>query len=106
LNACSGARGLRLDHARRPAGEDDRLWRKALQEVAIDFVERMDLAIDAILTHAPRDELRYLTAEIDDQDAFVVGGGVCGCSGPLLSLVLRHGLKWSASREASIRRNA
>ena len=39
----------------------------------LGFVERHDLRIDARLAHAPRDELRDLTAEIDDEDADLLG---------------------------------
>ncbi len=38
------------------------------------LVERHDLGIDAGLAHAPRDQLRHLAAEIDDQDFIVLGG--------------------------------
>jgi hypothetical protein len=34
-------------------------------------VEGHNLRIDALLAHAPRDELRHLRAEIDDKDFFV-----------------------------------
>jgi hypothetical protein len=34
----------------------------------------VDLAIDAALADAPGDELRDLAAEVDDENAFVVGG--------------------------------
>ena len=32
------------------------------------LVERHDLGVDAGLAHAPRDELRHLAAEVDDED--------------------------------------
>ena len=38
------------------------------------LVERDDLGIDARLTHPPRDQLRHLAAEIDDEDFIVLGG--------------------------------
>ena len=31
-------------------------------------VEGHDLGVDALLAHAPRDQLRHLAAEIDDED--------------------------------------
>jgi hypothetical protein len=34
----------------------------------------MDLAVDPDLAEPPGDELGHLTAEIDDQDVFVVAG--------------------------------
>ena len=40
------------------------------------LVERHDLAIDARLAHAPRDELRHLAAEIDDEDGGMGGGTI------------------------------
>ena len=42
------------------------------------LVERHDLRIDAGLAHAPRDELRHLAAEIDDEDGGVGGRGGLG----------------------------
>ena len=39
-------------------------------------VEGMDLAIDAALAHAPRDQLRHLAAEIEDEDAVGHGSSV------------------------------
>ena len=41
------------------------------RERRFGLLERHDLAIDALLAHAPRDQLRHLRAEIDDQN-FVV----------------------------------
>ena len=35
------------------------------------LLERHDLAIDALLAHAPRDQLGHLRAEIDDEDLVV-----------------------------------
>ena len=65
----------RLRRARRPAfgdrgraaGEDHRLRLEPL-EGGLGLLEGHDLAIDARLAHAPRDQLRHLAAEIDDQD--------------------------------------
>ena len=67
-------RALVRDRAR-PAGEDHRLGAD-LGEGALGGLERRDLAIDARLAHAPRDELRHLRAEIDDQHLVVAIGDV------------------------------
>ena len=37
-------------------------------EGGFGLLERHDLGIDALLAHAARDQLRHLTAEIDDQN--------------------------------------
>jgi hypothetical protein len=59
------------------AGPPDRMM--ALGPVVVDhglgLVERMDLAIDAGLAHPAGDQLGHLAAEIDDQNALVVGFG-------------------------------
>ena len=68
------ARRARLVHAGRPAGEDDGA-RLALGKRGFGLVVRHDLAIDARLAHAPSDELRHLTAEIDDQHPVLLGLG-------------------------------
>ena len=62
---------------RRTAGEDHRLGRH-LAEGRFGLLERHDLAIDPLLAHAPRDQLRHLRAEIDDEN-FVVSrhSGFC-----------------------------
>src|SRR5262249_23261039 len=54
-------------HARRTPGEDDALGRE-LANPRQRKVERMDLAVDALLADAAGDELRVLAAEIEDQD--------------------------------------
>ncbi len=52
---------------------------KATTSASLD-VPGMDLAVDAELAHAARDELRVLRAEVEDEDAVgvdvVVGGGL------------------------------
>ena len=73
LEHCCGARGVAFDHAGRPAGEDDRAGLRGFQRLR-RLVERHDLAIDARFAHAPRDELRELGAEIDDQNGDGHGG--------------------------------
>ena len=65
------ARAAGLGDRGRAAGKDHRLGlqpRKGLGRLA----ERVDLAIDARLTHPPRNQLRHLGAEIDDKDAVVM----------------------------------
>ena len=69
------ARRALVGHRARPAGEDHRLGAD-LGEGALGALERRDLAIDARLAHAPRDELRHLRAEIDDQHLVVAIGDV------------------------------
>ena len=59
------ARRVGFGNAGRTTGEDDRPGR-ARRERGFGLVVRHDLAIDARLTHAPRDELGNLRAEIDD----------------------------------------
>ena len=59
-----------LMHRRRPAGQDHGLWLHFPERV-FRLLERYDLGVDALLAHTPRDQLRDLRTEIDDQD-FVV----------------------------------
>ena len=49
------------------------------REGLLGRLERHDLGIDALLAHAPRDQLRHLAAEIDDEDLVVLGlpSGAC-----------------------------
>ncbi len=61
------ARRAELGDAGRPAGQDHRLGLEALQRV-LGAVERHDLGVDALLAHAPGDQLRHLAAEVDDED--------------------------------------
>ena len=65
------ARTVGLQHAGGPARQDDGLWLELIDH-GLRLAERMDLAIDARLAQAPRDQLRHLAAEIDDQDLLVV----------------------------------
>ena len=67
----AGRAGLR-DRAG-AAGEDHRLGAD-LGEGLFRALERRDLAIDAGLAYAPRDELRHLRAEIDDERLVVTIG--------------------------------
>src|SRR5262249_30043074 len=57
-----------LHHARGAAGEDDALGRECFGPSLIAMVERPDLGIDAGLADAPRDQLRHLAPEVDDED--------------------------------------
>ncbi len=68
--------------AGRPAGQDHRLGGVGVQHL-LDLVVGMDLAIDAVLTQASGDQLGHLAAEIDDQDALVVGFKKLGHGGGL-----------------------
>src|SRR5690606_30071316 len=56
-----------LVHACRAAGENDRFRLKPLKPL-LGFIERKDLAVHAGLAHAPRNELRKLGAEIENED--------------------------------------
>ena len=62
-----GAGRAFLMHRFRAAGEDHR-FRLHLLEGGFGLLERHDLGIDALLAHAARDQLRHLTAEIDNQN--------------------------------------
>ena len=57
----------RFVDARRTAREDDALRLEPPDDVEPD-VEGMDLAVDVQLAHAPRDQLRVLRAEVEDED--------------------------------------
>ena len=63
-----------LGDAGRPARQDHGLGLQAL-ECLLGLVERHDLGIDALLAHAPGDQLRHLAAEIDDEDGVGHGSG-------------------------------
>ena len=65
------ARAAGLRNRGRPAGENDRLRLQPIERLA-RLGERVDLAIDPGLAHAPRDELGDLGAEIDDEDEVVM----------------------------------
>ena len=52
------------------ARQDDPLRRELADERIADVV-RMDLAVHVRLAHAPRDQLRDLRAEVEDQDLVV-----------------------------------
>ena len=67
------ARAALVGHRGGAAGEDHRL-RLHLGEGALGALERRDLAIDPGLAHPPRDQLRHLAAEIDDQQLVVAAG--------------------------------
>ena len=64
-------------HTRGPAGQDDAGRRKGA-----DVVERhpvgVDLAVDLMLAHPSRDQLRHLRSVIEDQDLVRCGGGRLG----------------------------
>ena len=62
-----GARRAELGDAGGAAGQDHGLGLEALQRV-LGAVEGHDLGVDALLAHAPGDQLRHLAAEVDDED--------------------------------------
>ena len=72
------ARRAELGDAGRAAREDHGLGLQPLQGV-LGLVEGHDLGVDALLAHAPGDQLRHLAAEIDDEDG--VGHGRRGSPG-------------------------
>ena len=57
-------------HAGRPAGEDYPGRREVAHELR-SHVEGVDLAVDALLPHTPRDEHRVLRPEVQDEDLSV-----------------------------------
>ena len=67
------ARRVALGHAVRPAREHDAAWCECANEL-VAHVVRVNLAVDVRLAQAPRDELRVLRAEIEDQDPAVRRG--------------------------------
>ena len=67
------AGAARLRNRRRPAGQDRGLGLEPRERFG-RLRERVDLAIDACLAHAPRDQLRDLRAEVDDEDRVVAHG--------------------------------
>jgi hypothetical protein len=71
------AQVLRFVGRRVASRQDDRLRPERADELAADVV-RMDLAEDVRLADAPRDQLRDLGAEIEDQDLVVHGGQAKG----------------------------
>ncbi|MGY3459606.1 hypothetical protein ACVWW5_005056 [Bradyrhizobium sp. LM3.4] len=74
IEDCLGRAGRAgLMHRLRPAGENHRL-RLHLLENLFGLVERDDLAIDAVLAHATRNQLRHLAAEVDDENLVVRQG--------------------------------
>ena len=90
-NALRRARRAGLGDGAGAAGEDHRLGAD-LGEGALGALEWRDLAIDAGLAHAPRDELRHLRAEIDDQQLVVAIGDVVA-EARRSSAVFREGLR-------------
>ncbi len=64
-----------IEHGRRPAGQDHGLGLHR-PEGFFSLLERHDLGIDALFADTPRDELRHLGAEIDDQNLLMRGGHV------------------------------
>ena len=75
-DACGRTGGALVDHAGRTAREDHRLGGEVVEEGVGDVLERVDFAIDVELAQAAGDQLRDLAAEIDDQQAFVMAGGI------------------------------
>jgi hypothetical protein len=71
------ARASRFGNRRRAAGQDHRL-RLQPREGFARLRERVDFAVDTRLAHAPRDQLRDLRAEVDDEDEVMGHGASCG----------------------------
>ena len=69
--ACGATRRLRFGHRFRAAGENDAA-RAESADFGVADVPGMDLAVDAAFAHAPRDQLRVLRAEVENQDAMRV----------------------------------
>ena len=64
-------RRARLAYRLGAAREDDAL-RRERRDLLGGRVERQDLAVDADFAHAPRDQLRVLATEVDDENALGV----------------------------------
>ncbi len=69
-----GARRVLVQHRSRAAREDH-AFRLQLGEGFCRRLERVDFAIDTGLAHAPRNQLRDLAAEINDEDGLVLAHG-------------------------------
>ena len=78
VNGHRGERCVLVEHRSRAAGENDRLRLQCAQRF-FGLLKRRDLAINLLFTHASRDQLGDLRAEIDDEN-LVVGrhGGFYG----------------------------
>ena len=63
-------RRVLVEHRSGAAGQDH-AFRPHLPECALGLLERHDLAIDLLFAHAPRNELRDLRAEVDDENLVV-----------------------------------
>src|SRR5262249_32814552 len=70
-------RRVLVEHGGGAARENDALGPHREARL-LGLLERHDLRIDALLAHAPRDELRHLRAEIDDENLVVHGCGLLG----------------------------
>ena len=68
-----GARAAGVGDAGRAAGEDDGLRAEGGEEGGVDLLVGVDLAVDADLAQAAGDQLGDLAAEVDDEEALVVG---------------------------------
>ena len=80
--AVDAGRTLLVDR-RRPAGQHDRLG-VARQHLLDRHGVRHDLGVDPRLAHPPRDQLRVLGPEVDDEDQVVVGVSSTGRHGASL----------------------
>jgi hypothetical protein len=70
VNVDRRERRVLVEHRSRTAGENDRFRLQSVQAF-FGLLERHDFAINLLLAHAPRDELRDLRAEIDDENLVV-----------------------------------
>jgi hypothetical protein len=81
----------RIRHARRAfvvdrgwAARKNHRFRRQLRERLFGVLDGRDLAIDARLADAPRDQLRHLRSEIDDQNFVVMQDNA------VMEWILRH----------------
>ncbi len=68
-------RRVGVEHGGWSSGQDHGL-RLHLHEGGFGLLERHDLGVNALLADTPRDQLRHLGAEIDDQNLLMSGGHV------------------------------
>ena len=92
-------RRVTIEHRGRSARQDH-AFRPHRRERAFGLLERHDLGINPLLAHAPRDQLRHLGAEIDDEDLVVHGAPLVYPTDPLRTT----GIDPTAARSGLVQR--